>query len=220
MFRFLITDDEEGTSELLQEHLSEQIPEAQVECALTVKEAHRLIEEAYNSRELYDAVVLDINLPKDAGHFPEFDESVCHDIKDLMPKTIVAHISAYLDEEIVQKHIKRVHDEEIDRSFRLSKRDVEYFLKLSSKLRTFLYGIRIQNQMDKLFGQDDEPAFSSRNRRQRASAGDERSVTHELAALSRNIAANWDDLDESLRARVKRTFEVTPKDDGVIVSFF
>jgi CheY-like chemotaxis protein len=220
MFRILITEDEEGTSELLQEHLSEQIPEAEVECALTVKEAHRLIEEAYNSRELYDAIVLDIKLPKDTGHFPEFDESVCRDIKGLMPKTIVAHISAYLDDKIVQEHIKRVHEQNIDRSFALSKRDVEYFLKLSSKLRTFLYGIRIENQMDKLFGQDEEPAFAARNRRQRVRVGDERSVTHELAALSRNIAAHWEDLDESLQARVKRTFEVTPKDDGVIVSFF
>jgi CheY-like chemotaxis protein len=219
MFRILIVEDDENTSKTLQEYLSTEIPEARVDCALTVKEAHRHIEAAYNDKDLYDAVVLDIKLPKDYGSFPEFDESVCRSIKEVMRKTIVAHISSHLDDLIVKDHIKRLHDEDVDRSFLLPK-ESEFALRLESKLKTFLYGIQIENQMDKLFGSDDEPAFSSRNRSRRARAGDERSVTHELAALSRNIAAHWDSLDGSLQARIKRTFEVTTSDDEVLVSFF
>ena len=220
MFSILIVEDEKDTSELLQEQLTEQIPEARVECVMTVREAHEHIVEAYNNRALYDAVVLDISLPQNSGDYPQFDESVCRDIKSLMPKTIVAHVSAFMDDGRVKDHIKRVHDEEIDRSFRLSKGDDEWSLKLESKLKAFLYGIQIENQMNKLFGDDDEPAFASRQRSTRARAGDERSVTHELAALSRNIAAHWVDLDAGLQARIRRTFEVTTKDDRVIVSFF
>lgn len=220
MFRILIIEDEEATSDRLNKRISRKIPEAQVDTAMTVQEAHQFIEAAYEQKEPYDAVVLDIKLPESKGDFPELDESICHSIKDLMPaSTIVAHISAYLDDLPVMEHMKKMHDEQIDRSFRLSKLDSDYFKKLESKLKSFLYGTRIENQMDKLFGSNEEPAFSSRNRSTRARSGDERSVTHELASLSRSIAAHWNELDESLQSRIKRTFEVTTKDDRVIVSF-
>jgi CheY-like chemotaxis protein len=222
MFRILIVEDDEPTSSSLSWRLSRKIPEAQIDTAMTVRKAHELIEAAFNGKTPYDAVILDIKLPEDTGYFPEMDESICRAVKELMPSdTIVAHISAFTDDTKVKEHIKRMHDEQIDRSFRLSKLDpeVNFVEALESKLKSFLYGMRISEQMDGLFGPGDAALLDSRGRSRRTRAGDERSVTHELAALSRDIATYWKDLDDTLKARIKRTFEVD-EGDRVIVSFF
>jgi len=217
MFRILIVEDEPGTSEKLQSRLSAKIPEAQVDTAPTVRRAQELIGEAKKEREFYHAFVLDIRLPRDVGEPPLFDETLCKTIRAAMPKAIVAHISFFLDDNVVQDHMEHVHYEQIDRSFRLSKRDVEWFPKLEGKLRSFLYSISVEEQLNGLFGASESPEFEPRGRHESNSG---RSVTHDLAELSRDISAHWRYLDPDLQERIKKFFDVTTDGDEVIVSEF
>jgi hypothetical protein len=115
--------------------------------------------------------------------------------------------------------MKTQHDEQIDRAFRLSKQDAEWASILESKLKCFLYGAQISQQMDQLFGEEDARSATRRNRLGRMQSGMDRSVTHKLSGLSRAIETYWNDLDDTLKARIERTFEVTKKDDRTIVSF-
>jgi DNA-binding NarL/FixJ family response regulator len=218
MFRILIVEDDRGTSGKLQARLSRKIPEAQVDVAPTVKRAQQFIQEARDEKETYDAFVLDIKLPQDVGEYPVFDESLCRTIKAAMPKAIVAHISSYFHDKPVQDHVRRVHDEQIDRSFRLSKDATGWFNTLEEKLKSFLYSLDVEAQLDQLFGSSEAPEFESRGRRDRVSY--ERSVTHDLAGLSRDISARWKYLDKGLQERIETIFEVTKDGDGVIVSLF
>jgi hypothetical protein len=218
MFRILIVEDDQGTSGKLYERLSRKIPEAQVDVAPTVKRAQGFIQEARDEKEAYHAFVLDIKLPQDVGEYPAFDESLCRTIKAAMPKAIVAHVSSYFHDKPVQEHVRRVHDEQIDRSFRLSKDDTTWFNTLEDKLKSFLYSLDVEEQLDRLFGSSEAPEFESRGRHDRASY--ERSVTHDLANLSRDISARWKYLDKGLQERIEAIFEVTKDGDGVIVSLF
>lgn len=217
MFRILIVEDDRGTSEQLYSRLSQKIPEAHVEAATTVRRALELIEEAKREKDYYHAFVLDIKLPRDKGEFPTFDEMLCKTIKAAMPRAIVAHISAFLEDKEVQDHMEHVHYEQIDRSFRLSKLDVDWFPLLESKLRSFLYGISIEEQLDALFGVLESPDFEFRSRNDRASLG--RSVTHDLAQVSRDISAHWVYLDPALQERIGKIFDVVQEGDDVTVSF-
>ena len=217
-------EDDDDTMQLLLERLSRKISDAFIQAATTVRKAQELIERAYNDKHLFDAVVLDIQLPRDIGLRKEFDESICHSINILMPGCIVAHISAFLDEKVVQHHIKTMHDEQIHRSFRLSKGDDEgeeeiWFELLEAKLASFLYTVQIEGQLDRLFGRADEAIFVNRSRMAGYHSGERRSITHDLGTLSRNISSRWPFLDESLQARIKRIFEVNEQGGKVIVSF-
>src|SRR5688572_27954972 len=93
------------------------------------------------------------------------DETLCDGIKTMISSsTRVAHVSVYLDDAPVKKHMKEKHDERVDRSFRLSKMDVRWLKKIEEKLMSLLYRTRIETQMPDLFGYDDELAAMTRNR--------------------------------------------------------
>lgn len=221
MFSILIVEDDPDTNLVLRENLELVLPNALVDGVESIEEAIQHLEAARERQEPYDAIILDVNLPKAIGEQPEMDETLCGVIRSLMPReTIIAHVSAYLDDPKVINHMKTQHDEQIDRAFRLSKQDAEWASNLESKLKCFLYGAQISQQMDQLFGREDAPSSVHRNRAGRVHTGDDRSVTHKLSGLSRAIEMYWNDLDDSLKARIQRTFEVTTKDNKTIVSFF
>lgn len=221
MFSLLIVEDDPATNTALQNRLQRVLSGAQVDAVESVEEAIQHLEAAQQKQEPYDAVVLDVNLPRAIGEQAEMDQTLCGVIRTIMPRdTIIAHVSAYLDDPKVITHMRIQHDEQIDRAFRLSKRDSEWTTILESKLKCFLYGAQISQQMDQLFGREDAPSTVHRNRAGRVHTGDDRSVTHKLSGLSRAIETYWHDLDDSLKARIQRTFEVTTKDNKTIVSFF
>lgn len=221
MFQILIVEDDPDTNLVLRENLQLVFTNARVDAVESVEEAIKHLEAAQQTQEPYDAVILDVNLPKAIGEQPEMDDTLCSVIRTLMPReTIIAHVSAYLDDPKVISHMKTQHDEQIDRAFRLSKQDAEWASILESKLKSFLYGAQISQQMDQLFGKENTPSSVHRNRAGRVHTGDDRSVTHKLSGLSRAIETYWNDLDESLKARIQRTFEVETKDNKTVVSFF
>lgn len=226
MFRILIVEDEPNTSEELQQIIREQIDDASVEIAMNVPEAIACIDRAKNSNQLFHAVVLDMMLPPKAGISPILDETICRALRRVMPYTLIAHITAFDDDQNVKDHLDSIHGpSEIDLSFSLAKEPNKgqqkggYSLLLIERLRPFLYGLRIEEQLNELFnggGLAGYPVI-----RPRRDNSNHRSRTFELAALTRNISNDWKYLGEGLRTRIKDIFTVMENENGeVSVSLF
>jgi CheY-like chemotaxis protein len=224
MFRILVVDDDTDTSDQLKKLISAEIEGSQVDTAETVVEGQRLIAEARLAKRPYQAIVLDLMLPANhPGDNPEVHEALCRDIRDIMPDALLAHITAYKGDKQVSTHLQEAHDKQPgNRNFRLWKLEGDFAEQLVGKLKPFLYGLSIGEQMKKIFDLGEPPAYSygQRGRFPNTDVG-RGSLTHEIAALSRDICAHWRDLDESTRADVREVFNVIPDGSGgVVVSLF
>lgn len=220
MYRILIVEDIEKVLAQIKAYLQEAFAEGvvRIHSACSVGQAHRAIDEAYERRKPYDAIVLDFLLPKETGDHPDIDESLCLKVRKLMPGTLVAHLTAFQDDETVRSHLRIVHQEQVDpHAFALSKSDTDYAVRLERKIKGYLYGTAIQEQLDSLFGRRSAPLFPTAKARSSTRRG-ERSLTHTLASLSREIELHWHDLDDQLQARIMNVFRVDAKSDPVRVS--
>jgi CheY-like chemotaxis protein len=227
MFRILIVEDIKGTLKELTEFISAAFEEpdgeinVSIHAAESVSEAKQLIEEAHGKRRPYHAVILDFMLPPQPGKQTAIDESLCALIRISMKSTLVAHITMYTEDPAVKDHLRRVHQEEIHpQSFALAKSDGRYAIELVKKLRTFLYGKRIEEQMNLLFGEQAELSYIARGRGRAVPNRSkiERDSTLDIASLRRDIVAHWPDLDERLKERIQLVFRVDPDSKPVRIS--
>ena len=220
MFKVLIVDDVEDTLDQLKKYFTEAFPEAAVETALTVADARRLIEKAYGDKRPYHAVALDFMLPPDhLGQAPLPDVTLCRLLKDLRWPTVVAHMTSHPEDADVRRHIKEAHVEQINPwAFALSKRDDDFAEQLVSRLKAFLYAHRIEERMSRLFGAETNYVSPARARFSGGYNNGARSVTHELAALCREIGLHWTDLDEDFRRKLSEVFKVDTESSPVRVS--
>ena len=212
MFRILIVEDVEDTLHQLVTFISECFSDigegtiSEIHGALSATQGRKFIEEAFGQKQPYDAVILDLNLPDQIGLPARVDESVCSMIVTLMPSTLIAHITAYQDDDVVREHLQKAHFENVASDCVVfSKVDYEYPIHLVEHLKTTFLGRRLEEHMNKIWG-DCSPAFLATSRRR--GVGDERSRAHELAALRRDIEANWAYLDERVQRRIRDTFKV------------
>lgn len=215
MFRILVVEDNRGTLEQLHELLSEEFPTGSIEIAEDVESGIKRFREAAQTGG-FDAVVLDFKLPVTTGENPEVDSTICHEIVRILPDTLVIHITAYPDDAAIEKHLKEAHlklREIGPKVVFLSKLELDWSLQLVKRLRSFLYGRRIEQQFDQLFSFA-PPGETTSRFRPRYSGG----VTHPVAALSRDIIAHWDELDESLRLKLQRYMNVVETAAGIRVS--
>jgi hypothetical protein len=216
----MIVDDVGDTLRQLEAFVSEYFAlhgtAVEIDKAMSVDEACHLLHEAFARTAPYDAVILDFNLPAQRGQSAQVDESVCSTVRALMPSTLVSHITAYHDDEVVKTHMEHTHF--IDPSSRalvFSKVNHEYATRLVEHLKTYFFGKIVEERMGEIFGASAEAPFA---RRRRASdAGGDGPVTHELAALLRDIESHWPDLDERVRAKVKSVFHVEQTGEQVTV---
>jgi len=230
MFRILIVEDIEDTLRELKELILSKFakigdsPRVEIDLAETVAEAERLIKAAWDRKRPYHAVILDFYLPKKEGlDAMEMDQSLCLLMRDLMPSTLVAHITAYPYDGPVKEHLRDIHQAQLDpRAFALSKLDVDYAGDLIRKLKAFLLGMRIEEQMEIIFGADMELSFAARGRMVPNRNTNGGSLTHSIASLTRDIEMYWKDLDmtlnKRLRERIERTFRVEEVNKQVRVS--
>jgi CheY-like chemotaxis protein len=101
----LIVEDVQSLLKELRRFISEAIPGVEVQSASTQEEAVRLIQKTAASGRQFDIVILDWRLPMSEGGLPEGSPGLFRQLRDSMPDTVVAHITAYaLDEEFI-KHI-------------------------------------------------------------------------------------------------------------------
>lgn len=218
MDRVLIVEDDRKTSEQLRLAITEQIDGVQVDVATTVAVAREQIDRAYAGKQPYQAVILDMRLPAESGANPTLDETLCHAISLKMPYTLIAHITAYDVDENVRRHLEVAHARQVDRSFRLTK-EWDFAIELISRLKQFLYGLRIEEHMGRLFGGGAAVLYPPRPRALPSRVTRrERSITHELAALMRDISTYWSHLDPSTQLRIKNVFNVDETGDEVTVS--
>jgi CheY-like chemotaxis protein len=219
VFRVLIVEDEEKTAEQLKSIISDHVEDVQVHTAADVPEGRRLILAAKAAHKPYHVVVLDMMLPPEVGHQAQLDVSLCEAIQHTMQHTLVAHVTAYDQDDAVRTHLDVAHESRPDLSFRLTK-GRGFAKSLLERLRPFLYGLRIEQQLDTLFISEVATGYPAEAVMKRE-VGGARSKTHELAALMRDISSHWEFLDEGLKTRICDIFRVTEHEgDGVTVSLF
>ena len=218
MFRVLIVEDDENTASQLKNIITEQIEDVHAEIAMDVPAARHFIESAKDDTQRYHIIVLDMMLPPKSGIQAELDLSLCNNIRNVMPLTRVAHITAYDKDDGVKTHLETIHDTDIDRSFSLSK-ETGFATRLVNRVGPFLYGLRIEQQLNDLFNGGAMTSYPVRSGRHREAFGD-RSKTHELAALTRDISNHWETLEEKVKTRIRNHFDVTVDGDDVTVSLF
>ena len=218
MVRFLIIEDVPETREQLEKLFANDFPGAVIDTAETVTEALRLIEQSAAQKRPYDIAVQDFKLPLEKGYHPEVDVSTCDLIRKATPTTFIVHITAWPNDPAVLMHLTEAHlDLGPPSACLISKLDADWAEKLMLKAKAYLYGTRIEQQMARLFG----PTYAREVPKKwpmqlvPVSKG---SVTHELAALQRDIEAHWHDLDARLQQRVSEFFYVNTKVTPVRVS--
>jgi CheY-like chemotaxis protein len=200
--------------EALSEHESRL--SAHIDTAATVTEGKRFIDMAFVEGEAYDVIILDLMLPKETGFFPEIDDSLCLAVRKVTPDTLIVHLSAYIHDDAIENHVRTHHIESIDRSFTLSKLNVDYPTQLANRLKIFLYGNQIEGQIVEVFGATGHSNFGGRSsisRRPRSTVS-----THDLASLCRNIVQYWNYLDEPLKQRIQQLFYVDGDSDPIRIS--
>ncbi len=213
MFRILIVEDIRRTIDELSALLGEAFHDSQIDKAETVNGAKAMIETAFSARRNYDAVILDFKLPLEKGENPEDDESICRLLRQRMPAALVAHITAHPSDDAVKKHMRSVHAEQVGyTAIDHSKLNVDWPSTLLRRLKEFLYGTRIEKQMNALFGFGATRAIAGRSR-VRGNGG----VTHELAALTYDIVRFWPELNDKTQKRVHEVFEVEVEGGSVKV---
>src|SRR5207248_451020 len=117
----------------------------------------------------------------------------------------------------VLEHLREHHTEpEAPRASLVNKVEEDWPDTLLAKVRSFLCSSRVAEQLTQLFGTEsyggaDASADRHRGRGPSAPRRSERSHTHALARLSRDVAECWPYLSGAVRQRVRRHFQV---DDG------
>ncbi len=215
MFRILIVEDIKHTLEQLFDLIALHFPDSQIDQAATIREALALLGTAETEGWEYDAVILDFRLPVDEGEHPDGAELLCLAIRQKMPQAFIAHITAYPNDEEVKAHMQRVHREQAGYSaIDLSKLEVIWPEKLVDQLKQFLKGQRIEAQLEALFPSALTSRAGAGRDRVRAAGG----VTHQLAALTRDIVDFWPDLDEKTKEKVRQFFQVDETGKTIKVS--
>lgn len=204
MFRILLVEDILNTLEQLRELLQEVFPNLLIETASTVAEGQNKIK----SSQTFDIAILDFKLPVEKGLTPEIDKSLCQEIKSRMPQTLVIHITAFHEDDAVNKHIARYHAGKNDPSAELIQKGDDWPEKLISKIKAYL----IEQQLYNLFEKQAEAAGARKVSRGSGS------FTHMLAALSRDIVAYWSDLDDPTKAKIREYFETAEDKQQVRVT--
>ena len=125
-----------------------------------------------------------------------------------MPETLVIHITAFHEDPAVTKHITKHHTGINAPRVELIQKNAYWPEKLLSEIKAYLIG----RQLDSLFERQTE---ATEARKATRSSG---SLTHALAALSRDIAAYWYDLDDATKDRIREYFETTEDKSQVRVS--
>jgi CheY-like chemotaxis protein len=148
-FHLLVLEDSPRMAEQVVKLFQDVLPGSNIELALSVDEAVERI----NARLLvgvpYDLALLDFRLPLRTGEHDDFDESICQLLTEVMPSTIIGHLTAYAGDERIVEHVRRVHTPGRPQGFFLDKRkDVP---QLVPRTLQALYSSRIEREIGELF---------------------------------------------------------------------
>jgi CheY-like chemotaxis protein len=201
MFRFFVVEDVRAMLDQLLKLLQEAFPGCITESALTVAQGLLKV----HAKRPFDVAILDFKLPKDFGFNPEIDTSICEWIRSHTPETLIVHVSGYLEDDLVRKHVLSDHNEPESKQYLVSKSDPDWATELIVRIERYLYSKQIGAKMDELFGPEPEPRHPERRLRK------EGHVTHLLADLKLDLEDFWLKLDKHVQTRVQRHFDLIPQ---------
>ncbi|NOT62692.1 MAG: hypothetical protein HOP19_20995 [Acidobacteria bacterium] len=233
MFRILAVEDVEDTLIEIENLLLQAIPEAMIDKAKSVTKARGLLEAAFQKEAPYHVVILDFNLPRKKEvenvvtsttpeeEIPAVDTTLCEYIRRFFPWTLIAHITSFPKNPQIQEHKEKIHSRQNDRNaFFLSKLNPDELLQLIKQIKQFLYGGRIEEQLNEVFGSHYDPIFSSSRNSMKKDGGRGESVTHRLALLRRDIVEHWRDIDASVQQKVRNIYQVDDSSDPIKIRLF
>jgi CheY-like chemotaxis protein len=213
-FHFFLAEDHTDTREQLAKLLKEAFPSAVVDAVDNVKEGLHLLEEARSAS--YDIAFLDFKLPRERGDNPEVDESLCPRLRR-DSRTLICHITGYASDPVIRRHLEEV-DPPSD-GFVIDKTESGWPGKCLAWTRQYLYGERIERQIERLFGRAFEgPAGAGRTNRLGSIARPSGSLTNAIADLSLDISQYWQYLHPAVRERIQLRFEVEAGPTGIKVT--
>lgn len=212
-FQILVVEDDLHTLQQLTLLLQSAIPGSAIWSADNVASAIGYIDAALAKGGTFDLAVLDFHLPADVGHHSQVDESVCCRLMTTMPQIIVGHITAYISDPVILAHLERVHPSSSPRGFQLMK-DEGWGAELTRMARQALYGSRIERELAELFSSGSMPSvLGDRTYGPKHSM----SVSSRIVDLCLEIAAVWNQLGASSKARIEEFFMVRESDGTVSV---
>ena len=198
MFYFLIVEDTKESIRSITRVLSTGFPQSNIDVARTVKDGLELIKKADKEGMKYHSAILDLKLPYDDDAEVKVDTSLCCIIKNTHPSTLVIHLTAFPDDTALRDHLIQFHLEPQDpRAAVFSKWDPAWPDKILSKLRAYLYGEYIKQQMNTISTDRSGSMISSKG-----------CMTHDINALFRSIVEHWDYLNDQLQNEIIGLFEV------------
>jgi len=216
-FRILIVEDDDDTRQQLVVLFREVFPNARIDAGGTVDEGLKLIRDAVERKEPYDIAILDFKLPRNRGENPEVDESLCIEIRDSMPGTLIGHFTGFPDDSIIKSHVERTHPFTDPRGFFIDKRDENWATDLLNKTTKYLYTFRIEAQMEQLFGRAGTAATPPAEYARFSASGPGVSLTTSIASLCSDIGQCWKYLDGTARHRIAAQFSVDESSDPPFV---
>jgi hypothetical protein len=145
------------------------------------------------------------------------DESLCEAIRDSMPRTLIGHITGFLDDPTIKSHVERTHPFTDPRGFFIDKRDADWGTDLLNQTRTYLYTFRIKAQMEQLFGRAGTTAAPASEYARFSASGPGVSLTTSIASLCSDIGQCWKYLDGTTRHRIAAQFSVDESSDPPFV---
>jgi CheY-like chemotaxis protein len=219
MPRILVVEDIEETREELRLLLSEGMRDSVVVTAGTSKEALNCLARDSAAGRKCDVVIVDYKLPPDVGHNDEVDESICSEVRKTIPGALLVHITAYPNDKRVRDHAisTDLGDPAGPRCALISKLEGGWPKRLLRMVKAHVYGRSVRARMQELFGPGTGSSADVVRRESRVRTG-ERSTTHELAALCRDIMEHWHDLDGSLQDEIRQVFRVDETTDPIRIS--
>lgn len=210
MARILMVDDDRPTLKAIKLKLHAEFPDIKLEVAACIAAARTLIRRTYADNLSFDIAILDFYLPDTEEQNAAIDESLCREVRNSSPDALVVHITSYGDRTDVRDHIEQQHMQSYHPHEKLIQKGPGWEEVLLQRLRTRIHGRRIEDKMNELFDLD-QPV---RGRAPFRAVGYRAGLTHRVADLGRDIAIYWDDLDEELRKKVLKSFDVEPKEGG------
>jgi len=201
--RILLVEDEPGIVEILSYDLLDAFPNSEINVANTVRDAHTLLNEAYDANRPYDVAIFDFKLPESrTEQHPESDFSLPPATKELFPDLFMIQISAYVEDIEIQRFLRNVETHRHEARMFIAK-EAGWIKRVIEVITGAMHTRRVRDRFEELFRRSNRS--SERVGLRGGSAGrSDRARSLEVAALCADAAQHWESLSPPLQADLER----------------
>jgi len=216
-FRILIVEDDPLTRPELAFLFQEALPDSLILTLGSISEARDAVSDAVAGGRHFDLAILDFKLPQIPGAHAEVDESLCAQIQKAMPEVPVVHITGFLDDPTIEKHLAQIHPDRGLRSRFFDKGTTGWPEELLDWSEKYLYSERVDRAITDLFGPR-APGLPMSDEAVRGSLGKSTSTSIQLALLMEDIRGHWNKFDEKAKSRIRTQFQVDDQEKPIRVT--